>query len=91
MVSGKWFTRANHPEAITDDDQPQPDINDDMKRTFNDKVADNHIYEDDIVSILKDLIKTSDVLLNLHDAYGYYRPEWESDIANPKSLGTTNH
>jgi hypothetical protein len=57
-----------------------------MNRTFIYKSAQHHqhIYEDDIVSIIKSLIDKSDVLLNLHDGYGFYRPEWESELANPK-------
>jgi hypothetical protein len=60
-----------------------------MNRTFSDKHSNehNHLYEDDIVSVLKTLIAKSDVLLNLHDGYGYYRPQWETELANPKRWG----
>ncbi|MCJ8270715.1 MAG: hypothetical protein MJK04_15095, partial [Psychrosphaera sp.] len=77
--------RANMPAIVNN----KLGINNDMNRTFVDKSArqHQHIYEDDIVSILKSLIAKSDVLLNLHDGYGFYRPEWESELANPKRWG----
>ncbi|NQZ11049.1 MAG: succinylglutamate desuccinylase/aspartoacylase family protein [Algicola sp.] len=77
--------RANMPAIVNN----KRGINNDMNRTFVDKSAQHHqhIYEDDIVSILKSLIAKSDVLLNLHDGYGFYRPEWESELANPKRWG----
>ncbi len=77
--------RANMPAIVNN----KRGINNDMNRTFIDKSAQHHqhIYEDDIVSILKSLIAKSDVLLNLHDGYGFYRPEWESELANPKRWG----
>jgi len=77
--------RANMPAIVKN----KRGINGDMNRTFIDKSGHDHqhIYEDDIVSILKTLISESDVLLNLHDGYGYYRPQWESELANPKRWG----
>jgi predicted deacylase len=77
--------RANMPAIVNN----KRGINGDMNRTFIDKAGHNHehIYEDDIVAILKTLIGESDALLNLHDGYGYYRPEWESELANPKRWG----
>ena len=77
--------RANMPAIVTN----KRGINGDMNRTFVDKAGHDHhhIYEDDIVAILKDLIRGSDALLNLHDGYGYYRPTWESELENPKRWG----
>lgn len=77
--------RANMPAIVNN----KRGINNDMNRTFTDKHADahKHIYEDDIVSVLKQLIAKSDVLLNLHDGYGYYRPQFVSELANPKRWG----
>lgn len=76
--------RANMPAIVTN----KRGINNDMNRTFAGKNDEHrHIYEDDIVSVLKQLIAKSDVLLNLHDGYGYYRPDYVSDIANPKRWG----
>ncbi len=39
------------------------------------------------VEILKDLMAESDLFLNLHDGSGYYRPTWESEMANPNRYG----
>ena len=77
--------RANMPAIVTN----KRGINGDMNRTFKDKARHEHqhIYEDDIVAILKELIKESDVLLNLHDGYGFYRPTWQNDQENPKRWG----
>ena len=77
--------RANMPAIVAN----KSGINNDMNRTFVDKVEHNHhhIYEDDIVAILKNLISESDALLNLHDGYGFYRPTWESELENPKRWG----
>ncbi|MFT4925671.1 MAG: hypothetical protein ACI8WB_001765 [Phenylobacterium sp.] len=77
--------RANMPAIVNN----KRGINGDMNRTFasQDQQSHHHIYEDDIVPVLKSLIAKSDVLLNLHDGYGYYRPQWESELANPKRWG----
>lgn len=77
--------RANRPAIVKN----KRGINNDMNRTFVDKSGHDHqhIYEDDIVAIIKKLMTQSDVLLNLHDGYGYYRPTWESELANPKRWG----
>ncbi|GHV57240.1 hypothetical protein FACS189460_3450 [Deltaproteobacteria bacterium] len=40
-----------------------------------------------IVELLKSLMRESDLLLNLHDGSGYYRPTYESDLANPNRYG----
>lgn len=81
--------RANIPAIVTN----KRGINGDMNRTFVDKVEHDHhhIYEDDIVAILKNLIGQSDALLNLHDGYGFYRPTWQSELENPKRWGQANH
>ena len=39
------------------------------------------------VEVLKELMAESDLLLNMHDGSGYYRPTWESEIANPNRYG----
>lgn len=77
--------RANMPAIVNN----KRGINNDMNRTFSPGNGDNHhhIYEDDIVSVLKTLIAKSDVLLNLHDGYGYYRSMYVSELANPKRWG----
>ncbi|MDR2141769.1 MAG: hypothetical protein LBR11_08285 [Deltaproteobacteria bacterium] len=40
-----------------------------------------------IVEILKNLMAESDLFLNLHDGSGFFRPVWESDMANPSRYG----
>jgi hypothetical protein len=39
------------------------------------------------VEILKELMAESDLLLNLHDGSGYYRPRRESELAGPDRFG----
>ncbi|MDR2075452.1 MAG: hypothetical protein LBP61_00735 [Desulfovibrio sp.] len=57
----------------------------DMNRKFAEQRAGDP--ENAVVNILKELMAESDVLLNLHDGSGFYRPRWESDLANPKRYG----
>lgn len=60
-------------------------LNGDMNRKFGSEAAGDRDME--IVRILKDLIGQSDVLLNLHDGWGYYRPTYVSPMANPLRYG----
>ncbi|MDR1049956.1 MAG: hypothetical protein LBP95_02525 [Deltaproteobacteria bacterium] len=39
------------------------------------------------IEIIKNLMAESDVFLNLHDGSGFFRPVWESDMANPARYG----
>ena len=57
----------------------------DMNRKFGTPTAADPDRK--IVGILKDLMGESDLLLNLHDGSGYYRPTWENNMANPKRYG----
>jgi hypothetical protein len=57
----------------------------DMNRKFEGQRADDP--ENAVVDILKELMAESDVLLNLHDGSGFYRPSWESGMANPNRYG----
>lgn len=59
--------------------------NGDMNRKFAGQR--NHDSEARIVAILKELISRSDVLLNLHDGSGFYRPTYEDDLHNPMRFG----
>ncbi|MBF0608320.1 MAG: M14/M99 family metallopeptidase [Candidatus Magnetobacterium sp. LHC-1] len=61
-------------------------INSDMNRRF-DYINSKEYYEDKVVEILKDLIKQSDFLLNLHEGSGFYSERYESDLVNPKRFG----
>jgi predicted deacylase len=59
----------------------------DMNRKFGNKDKDHKNLEQEIVSILKGLIDEADCLLNLHEGSGWYHPEWQSEIENPKRFG----
>ena len=73
--------RANLPSIILN----CREINADMNRKFRTK--SQRIYEEKVVAILKKLIQKSDVLLNLHDGSGFYRPVWVSTWKNPMRFG----
>ena len=57
----------------------------DMNRQFGDPVtAERHRQ---IVAVLKALMAESDLMLNLHDGSGFFRPTWEGPLANPMRYG----
>jgi len=57
----------------------------DMNRKFGRASTGDH--DSQIVRILEDLMAESDILLNLHDGWGFYRPTYVSKMANPKRYG----
>lgn len=59
----------------------------DMNRKFAYISKDDPDYR--IVNDIKALITNPqvDMVLNLHDGHGYYRPNWESSIFNPSAWG----
>ena len=57
----------------------------DMNRKFAEDLTSDP--DKNVVEVIKSLIRESDVFLNMHDGSGYYRPERESDIANPDRYG----
>jgi hypothetical protein len=57
----------------------------DMNRKFRGDLANDP--DRDIVTLIKSLIQESDLFLNLHDGSGYYRPTYESELANPNRYG----
>lgn len=59
--------------------------NGDMNRKFGAPTKDD--YDSRIVAILTQLMSESDLLLNLHDGWGFFRPTYVSDMANPKRYG----
>jgi hypothetical protein len=63
----------------------QRQVNYDMNRRF--KQDTPTIYEDEVVEIIKQYINKADLLLNLHEGSGFYRPEWEGPMHNPKRYG----
>lgn len=73
--------RANYYSIILNHRGPDGDMN----RQFADPVTAKRHKK--IVSILKKLIAESDMLLNLHDGSGFYRPRWEGPQANPRRYG----
>lgn len=73
--------RANLYSIILNNRGPDGDMN----RQFGNTITATR--QKQIVEILKDLMAESDVLLNLHEGSGFYRPTWESDMANPKRFG----
>jgi hypothetical protein len=73
--------RVNFKSIIMFDRGPDGDMN----RKF-DQVSD-HDPDRDRVEIIKNLMSESDLVLNLHDGSGFFRPVWESDLANPMRYG----
>jgi hypothetical protein len=73
--------RANFRSIITFDRGPEGDMN----RKF-DQIKE---FDPDrgTVEIIKNLMAESDLFLNLHDGSGFFRPVWESDMANPSRYG----
>lgn len=74
--------RANFYSIITNQRDPHGDMN--RKFTHEDNSSS---MEDEIVTILKQLISESDFLLNLHDGSGYYYPEYIDKWRNPSRFG----
>lgn len=60
-------------------------VNGDMNRKF--ERVDSHDKDSMIIEKLKELIKESDFLLNLHDGSGFYSETYKSDIRNPMRYG----
>ncbi len=73
--------RANFYSIILNQRGPDGDMN----RQFGDPVTARR--QKKIVKILKALIAESDLLLNLHDGSGFFRPRWEGPMANPRRYG----
>ena len=73
--------RANFRSVVQNNRGPSGDMN----RKFEDDLPPEP--EINVVDILKSLMAESDLLLNLHDGSGFYRPVWESEQANPKRYG----
>ena len=60
-------------------------VNGDMNRKFGQDA--NEDIESQIVRILERLMSESDILLNLHDGWGFYRPVYVDKMANPLRYG----
>lgn len=59
----------------------------DMNRKFDSSDAGKNSLEEEIVAVLKHLIRESDLLLNLHEGSGFYAPVWINDTENPRRYG----
>ena len=57
----------------------------DMNRKFQADLSRDP--DRDLVELIKSLIRESDLFLNLHEGSGYYRPTYESEMANPNRYG----
>lgn len=73
--------RANFKSIIKNNRGP----NGDMNRKFQGDLSQD--LDKATVEIIKKLMAESDLLLNLHDGSGYYRPTWENEMANPNRYG----
>ncbi|MFO7753935.1 MAG: M14/M99 family metallopeptidase [Desulfobacteraceae bacterium] len=73
--------RANFPSIL----RKERKINKDMNRKFLDQ-GDSY-YETQVVHVLKDLIRESDCLLNLHEGSGVFSKKWEGPMRNPRRYG----
>ncbi|MFO7750435.1 MAG: M14/M99 family metallopeptidase [Desulfobacteraceae bacterium] len=73
--------RANFPSIL----HKRRKINQDMNRKFADDSVAN--YEAKVVKVLKQLIRESDCLLNLHEGSGFYSPKDRGPLRNPSRFG----
>jgi len=73
--------RANFKAVVMNHRGPDGDMN----RKFQGELGKDSDRK--LVEILKSLMAESDLVLNLHDGSGYYRPTWESELANPNRYG----
>jgi len=60
-------------------------VNGDMNRRFDNDAPQD--VDDQIVGIIKQLMAESDLLLNLHDGWGFYSETWQSQGRNPYRFG----
>lgn len=58
----------------------------DYNRKFNADLKKDNL-EDQVIVVLKQLIRESDVLLNLHDGSGFFRSEYIDSLHNPYRFG----
>jgi len=77
--------RANFPVIISNNRKIHSDMN--RKFTNGKKKSTAAEYEESVVEILKQLMARSNVLLNLHDGSGFYRPTYETKMKNPHRWG----
>lgn len=60
-------------------------VNGDMNRRFDKDLPKD--IDDRIVEIIKGLMGEADIFLNLHDGWGYFRPEYVDSEHNPHRFG----
>ena len=61
----------------------------DMNRKFHPS-EENEDPDDKIVGLAKSLMDQADIILNLHQGYGFYSPVWVDDSRNPIRWGQCN-
>ncbi|MBN2438391.1 MAG: succinylglutamate desuccinylase/aspartoacylase family protein [Deltaproteobacteria bacterium] len=61
----------------------------DMNRLFN-LPSNNSNPDAKVVNLVKQLIRQSDYVLNLHQGYDFYNPRWISATRNPSKWGQCN-
>ena len=60
-------------------------VNGDMNRRFDNKPPND--IDDQIVDIIQSLMAESDLFINLHDGWGFYREKYIDKNHNPKRFG----
>jgi len=65
-------------------------ISGDMNRLFHMPERKNYSPDVKVVDLAKDLIKSADYVLNLHQGEGFYSPKWISHKRNPFWWGQCN-
>ncbi|NWF93146.1 MAG: succinylglutamate desuccinylase/aspartoacylase family protein [Syntrophaceae bacterium] len=61
----------------------------DMNRKFSDSEEEND-PDDKVVRLAKSLMDQADIILNLHQGYGFYSPVWVDQTRNPVRWGQCN-
>ncbi len=62
----------------------------DMNRLFHLPDDNGSLQDSRVVNLAKSLIRNADVVLNLHQADGFYSPRWISRKRNPSKFGQCN-
>jgi len=65
-------------------------IDGDMNRLFHLSDDSQTLQDSKVVNLAKSLIKDADYILNLHQADGFYSPQWVSHKRNPSKWGQCN-
>lgn len=75
--------------AVANQKKKRQGLGGDMNRLFDQ--PDNSKNPDmKVVNLAKSLIKKADYIINLHQGYGFYSPEWVDNKRNPGRWGQSN-